>query len=119
MRFDGRMQFDRRQFVALLAATPAAGAGRQVWLYIGAYTNERNRGISAARLDLDTGAITDMFLAAETPNPTFLEIHPNGQWLYAVNEIGNYEGRREGSITAYRIDRQTGRLELLNRVSTK
>ena len=26
MRFDGRMQFDRRQFVALLAATPAAGA---------------------------------------------------------------------------------------------
>ncbi|MCS7042622.1 MAG: lactonase family protein [Bryobacteraceae bacterium] len=113
------MQFDRRQFLAWLAAAPAAGAGRQVWLYIGAYTNEKNRGISVARLDLDTGAVTGMMLAAETPNPTFLEIHPGGRWLYAVNEIGNFEGRREGSITAYEIDRSSGRLRMLNRVSTK
>lgn len=113
------MRLDRRQFFGMLAAGPAAGAGRQVWLYIGAYTNEKNRGISAARLDLDTGAISDLILAAETPNPTFLEIHPGGQWLYAVNEIANFEGRREGSITAYRIDRRTGRLEMLNRASTR
>lgn len=119
MRFDGRMQFDRRQFFALLAAAPAAGAAPQAWLYIGAYTNEKNRGISVARLDLATGAISDLALAAETPNPTFLEIHPGGRWLYAVNEIANFEGRREGSIEAYEIDRATGRLRLLNRASTR
>lgn len=119
MRFDGRMQLDRRQFLALLAAAPAAGAAPQAWLYIGAYTNEKNRGISVARLDLSTGAISDLALAAETPNPTFLEIHPGGRWLYAVNEIANFEGRREGSIEAYEIDRTTGRLRLLNRVSSR
>lgn len=119
MRFDGRMQFDRRQFFALLAAAPAAGAAPQAWLYIGAYTNEKNRGISVARLDLATGAISDLALAAETPNPTFLEIHPGGRWLYAVNEIANFEGRREGSIEAYEIDRATGRLRLLTRASTR
>lgn len=119
MRFDGRMQLDRRQFLALLGAAPAAGAAPQAWLYIGAYTNEKNRGISVARLDLSSGAISDLALAAETPNPTFLEIHPGGRWLYAVNEIANFEGRREGSIEAYEIDRTTGRLRLLNRVSTR
>jgi len=113
------MRLDRRQFAAALAAAPAFAAGKQVWLYIGAYTNEMNKGISAARLDLSTGAISGMILAAETPNPTFLEIHPNGQWLYAVNEIANYEGKKEGSITAYRIDRATGKLEMLNRASTR
>lgn len=113
------MRIDRRQFLALMAAAPAAGQGKQAWLYIGAYTSEKNRGITAARFDLSTGAISDMILAAETPNPTFLEIHPNGRWLYAVNEIANYEGRREGSITAYEIDRATGRLKELNRASTK
>jgi len=113
------MRLDRRQFAAALAAAPAFAAGKQVWLYIGAYTNEMNKGISAARLDLSTGAISGMILAAETPNPTFLEIHPNGQSLYAVNEIANYEGKKEGSITAYRIDRATGKLEMLNRASTR
>jgi len=113
------MRLDRRQFAAALAAAPAFAAGKQVWLYIGAYTNEMNKGISAARLDLSTGAISGMILAAETPNPTFLEIHPNGQWLYAVNEIANHEGKKEGSITAYRIDRATGKLEMLNRASTR
>jgi 6-phosphogluconolactonase len=113
------MRLDRRQFAAALAAAPAFAAGKQVWLYIGAYTNEMNKGISAARLDLSTGAISGMILAAETPNPTFLEIHSNGQWLYAVNEIANHEGKKEGSITAYRIDRATGKLEMLNRASTR
>ncbi len=110
---------DRRTFLASLAAARADGAGKQVWLYIGAYTNEKNRGITVARLDLATGAISDMRLAAETPNPTFLEVHPGGRWLYAVNEVANYEGRREGSITAYEIDRDTGMLKELNRASTK
>jgi len=113
------MRMDRRTFLAALPALRAAGAGKQVWLYVGAYTNEKNRGITVARLDLATGEISDMKLAAETPNPTFLEVHPGGRWLYAVNEVANYEGRREGSITAYEIDRTTGMLKELNRASTR
>lgn len=113
------MRIDRRSFLAGLASARGFGAGKEVWLYIGAYTNEKNRGITAARLDLATGAISGMTPAAETPNPTFLEIHPNGRWLYAVNEIASYEGRREGSITAYEIDRSSGKLKELNRASTR
>lgn len=119
MRCDKRMRMDRRTFLAGLACARARGTGKEVWLYIGAYTNQKNRGITAARLDLATGAITGMKLAAEAPNPTFLEIHPGGRWLYAVNEVADHEGRREGSITAYEIDRATGSLKELNRASTR
>jgi 6-phosphogluconolactonase len=38
--------------------------------------------------------------------------------VYAVNEIGNYEGTTSGSVTAYAIDPATGNLNFLNRQST-
>jgi len=120
MRCDIRMSFTRRSFVAAASAMPAAFAQRKpILLFIGAYTNDSNKGITVAHLDPASGAITDMTLAAETPNPTFLELHPGGKFLYAVNEINNYDGQRAGSICSFSIDRAAGKLTLLNRVSTK
>lgn len=104
---------------AALAAPAAGAAASPTWLFIGAYTDAKNPGITAAQFDPSSGAISGMIVAAETPNPTFLEIHPSGKWLYAVNEVANFEGKREGAITAYSIDRASGRLGLLNRASTK
>jgi 6-phosphogluconolactonase len=87
-------------------------------LYVGAYTSDKNKGITAIRFDLATGALSGMKLATETPNPTFLELHPSGKYLYAVNEINNFEGQRAGSICAFSIDRDSGALTLLNRLTT-
>ena len=122
MRCDIGMDISRRHLLAssaLAGATVLSAADRRPLLYIGAYTSDKNKGITVCRLDPTTGAITDMTLAAETPNPTFLELHPSGKFLYAVNEIGNYEGAKAGSIVAYSIDRASGKLTQLNRVSTK
>jgi 6-phosphogluconolactonase len=105
----------RREFVGSAAAF---AAGKGLWLFIGAYTNDKNKGISVARMDPASGELSEMKLAAETPNPTFLEIHPSGKYLYAVNEISNFEGQRAGSICAFSIDRATGDLKLLNRLTT-
>jgi 6-phosphogluconolactonase len=116
------MDISRRHLLAssaLAGATVLSAADRRPLLYIGAYTSDKNKGITVCRLDPATGAITDMTLAAETPNPTFLELHPTGKFLYAVNEIGNYQGAKAGSIVSYSIDRATGKLTELNRVSTK
>ncbi|MBI5084297.1 MAG: lactonase family protein [Acidobacteria bacterium] len=114
------MTFSRRSFVAAsLAAVPVLAQKRAPLVYIGAYTSEMNKGITVARLDLSTGALTDMSLAAEIPNPTFLELHPSGRFLYAINEIGNYEGRKEGSVCAFSVDRASGKLTPLNRVSAR
>lgn len=121
MRFDKRMTFSRRSLLAgPLVAAPVLWADRnESLLFIGAYTSPKNKGITVAHFDGSTGAITQMSTAAETPNPTFLELHPNGKWLYAINEVSNFQGKKEGSVDAYAIDRGTGHLTLLNQVSSK
>jgi 6-phosphogluconolactonase len=60
-------------------------------------------------LDLGTGKLSNPVLAAEAKNPSFIEIHPDGEFLYAVSESGG-----AGSVSAYAIDKDTGNLKFLN-----
>lgn len=95
------------------AAAPAATSDS--WLmYVGTYTGEKSKGIYAYRLDAGTGMLTSLGLAAETVNPTFLAIHPNGRFLYAANEIDAYQGQRSGALSAFALEAKTGKLTLLN-----
>lgn len=80
-------------------------------VYFGTYTGGDNssKGIYRSVLDLETGKLSDPVLAAETRNPSFIEIHPDGNFLYAVSESGE-----AGSVSAYVIDKDTGDLKFLN-----
>jgi 6-phosphogluconolactonase len=100
--------------VCLSGATTPAGAGDSWLMYVGTYTGEKSKGIYAYRLDANSGALTPLGLAAETANPTFLAIHPNGQFLYAANEIEVFNGQKSGAISAFALAAKTGRLTLLN-----
>ena len=109
------------------AQTPAAAAATAErpddWImYVGTYTRAPSKGIYAYRFQGATGALTPMGtagLAAETENPSFLAVHPNQRFLYAVNEVSRYDGAAAGSVSAFAIDRATGGLTLLNRVSSR
>ena len=81
-------------------------------VYFGTYTRGENssKGIYRSVLNLETGKLSDPILAAEAQNPSFLEIHPTGQFLYAVSEAGG-----AGSVSAYAIEADTGNLKLLNK----
>jgi 6-phosphogluconolactonase len=70
--------------------------------------------VYVSRLDLATGALSKPELAAETSNPSFLAADPRGAFLYAVNEIGQFGGKPTGSVSAFAIDKGTGRLTALN-----
>jgi 6-phosphogluconolactonase (cycloisomerase 2 family) len=90
-------------------------------LYIGAYT-PNGAGIYLFSLNLATGALTPVKVAAMISNPSWIAIHPNGKYLYAVNEISNFNGGTTGSVTALGIDRTTanfGNLTILNTVSSQ
>ncbi|MBN2593887.1 MAG: lactonase family protein [Sedimentisphaerales bacterium] len=80
-------------------------------VYFGTYTSGNNgsKGIYRSVLDTNTGILSAPVLAAETKNPSFLEIHPNGRFLYAVSESGG-----AGTVSAYAIDPDTKNLTLLN-----
>jgi len=101
----------------ILLMTQAAFAGDYL-LYVGTYTNQRSKGIYAWRFDPASGQLKALGLVAETPSPSFLAIHPDRRFLYAVNEISNYQGQRAGSVSAFAIDRKSGKLTLLNTVSS-
>lgn len=103
----------------LFAATALAASG-EYFAYVGTYTNKgKSQGIYTYRFNTSTGKLTPVGLAAATENPSFLTIHQNGKYLYAVNEIGRYEGQATGTVTAFSIDRATGKLTELNKVITK
>jgi 6-phosphogluconolactonase len=114
------MKLTRRTLLAAPAALSLSMAqkNRPAFLYIGDYTGQTNKGITMAQFHPDSGAITDMELAAETPNPTFLELHPSGRFLYAANEVSSFEGQKTGSVSAFRTDRAYGKLTSIGRWSS-
>jgi 6-phosphogluconolactonase len=87
--------------------------------YIGTYTTKQeSKGIYAYNFNPATGEFTPIGLVAETTDPSFVAVHPNGKYLYAVNEVGDYNGEKSGAISSFEIDRKTGKLKFLNQVST-
>jgi 6-phosphogluconolactonase len=98
--------------VAAQGGAPASGS---VLLFIGTYTGAKSKGIYSSRLDLKSGALSAPVLAAESVSPSFLAIHPTRDFLYAVNEVGTFEGKPSGSVSAFTINRAAGTLAALNR----
>jgi 6-phosphogluconolactonase len=86
----------------------------KLWVYVGTSENERGRGIYRFPFDPTTGEAGPVELAAEAARPTFLAIHPNRQFLYAVNAIGEFQGQRTGAVSAFALDVKNGEVRLLN-----
>lgn len=55
-------------------------------VYIGSFTSAGGRGLTAATVDPDTGALSVLGDTAEVPNPSFLALSADGQTLYTVSE---------------------------------
>jgi 6-phosphogluconolactonase len=91
-----------------------AGAQGTQLVYFGTYTGQRSRGIYLSEFSPDTGKLTTPQLVAETKDPTFLAVRPDLQFLYAVNEVGDFAGQKSGAVSAFKMDRKTGALTFLN-----
>ncbi len=109
----------------LLVGSGVAKSGGTYLMYVGTYTEpqdgvpSKSKGIYAYRYDANSGKLTSLGLAAETVNPSFLAIHPNRRFLYAVNELASYKGQSSGAVSAFAIDSATGKLTLLNQVASR
>ena len=98
---------------ALSIALSSVAAATDYFVYTGVYTNASSKGINLLRFQTTTGKLTPVGLAAETSSPSFLAIHPNRRFLYAVNESGG------GSVSAFSVDSKSGKLTPLNQVSSQ
>ncbi len=90
---------------------------QKLWVYVGTYTGAKSndsKGIYLFELDLPSGKLRPRGLAAEVTNPSFLAIHPNHRFLYAVTESNQFKGQKSGAVSAFAINAKTGKLTLLN-----
>ena len=86
-------------------------------LYVGTYTHGgQSKGIYLVKMTRRTGILRAVGPVAETLEPSFLTISPNGRFVYSVNETTEYEGKPSGAVSAFARDRATGNLTFLNRV---
>jgi len=126
------MKITRRLFVllplvfapvlsVLRAQTPEKPAAKTQYIaYVGTYTAKTtSKGIYAYRFDPQNGQLSAIGVAAQSEDPSFVVLHPNGKFLYAVNEIGNFNGGTGGAVSAFAIDAKTGALKFLNQVPTR
>jgi 6-phosphogluconolactonase len=104
----------------LSVSATQASPGKYLF-YVGTNTEDgaKSKGIYAYRFDAVTKEIKSLGLAAETTNPSFVAPSPDGRFLYAVNEVGNYKGPNSGGVSAFSIDRPTGKLTFLNEVASR
>jgi 6-phosphogluconolactonase len=93
--------------------------------YVGTYTtpgdwrgDTASKGIYAFHYNAQTGQLSSPELAAEAKDPSFLAIHPNGKFLYAVNELETFATQKSGTVTAFSIDPRTHNLTPLNKVAS-
>ena len=82
--------------------------------YIGTYADAEAAGIYLYQMDNATGALDyrDSFKAGA--NPSFLTLSPDNKYLYAVNELADFQGQPGGAVSAFAIDASSGKLTFLN-----
>ena len=97
----------------LFLLLPGLACGREFLVFFGTYTDAKSKGIYVSRFDSETGKLAAPQLAAETKSPSFLALHPNGRFLYAVGEASAVGATRQGGVTAFAIE-PAGNLTALN-----
>ena len=124
------MKMTRRFFAVLLiivaplllsVARLSGGTAKpsQYFAFVGTYTSKTDsKGIYSFHFDSGTGQLTAMAVAATTKDPSFLTVAPNEQYLYAVNELGEFDGKKSGAVTSYSLNPKSGKLSHLNQVAS-
>jgi 6-phosphogluconolactonase len=107
-------------FLLVFACAALADEPAKYRVYLGTYTDKpsKSKGIYVLELDAASGKLSEPRLAAQTVNPSFLALHPSGRFLYAVDEIADFQGKKTGAISAFAIQ-QEGALRFLNRQPSK
>ena len=99
------------------AASAANRSGAPVRAYVGTY-GPKGKGIYRFAVDAASGRLTPEGLAAETPNASWFELDAAQRFLYAVNEVADFNGGTTGSVSAFSINPADGALALVNSVSS-
>jgi 6-phosphogluconolactonase len=105
--------FQKLIFLLVLTVPVAA----ETLVYFGTYTGGGSKGIYRSILDETTGKLSDLVLAAELENPSFLVVSPDQNYLFAVSENGKFKGKEGGGVSSFAIGKDGG-LTLISQVNS-
>jgi 6-phosphogluconolactonase len=99
-------------------------------LYVGTYTEPirfgtgqilqgKGKGIHWFQYDAETGQLSERGVLEGVRNPSYLCFDKDRRYLYAVNELKEFEGQFGGGVSAFRVDQDTGGLTYLNSQPTR
>lgn len=76
------------------------------------------RGIHLFEVNRTTGALTPAGVYELGTSPSCLVFNASGTRLYSANETDRVGNPQTGTVSAFAVDRKTGKIELLNTVSS-
>jgi 6-phosphogluconolactonase len=100
------------------SAFSRANVEEDLLVYVGTYTDGKSEGIYLYRLHRPSGELRHVGTTKGVVNPSFLTISPNRRYLYAVNEVEEFAGKKSGALSAFTINQRSGELTLLNQQPT-
>jgi 6-phosphogluconolactonase len=105
-------------FIILLFCAPSDAQTKKEILYVGTFSVRGSEGIYAYSFDRVKQTLTLLQTVPSLESPSFLTIHPTKKYLYSVNRGKADLTDQGGSVSAYGIDKSTGRLSGLNHKSS-
>lgn len=101
-------------FLSLLTFLGSAQKKQFADLYVGTFTSEGAEGIYLCKFEENTGKITIQNVFKGIDNPSFLQISPDRDFLYAVTRPSSEVEQSGGYIQAYKIG-PDGKLIFMNK----
>ena len=99
-------------FATTLDQTSAAPT--RALVCFGSYSTPDKESVHLFQLNLQDGSLKKLNAVDGLSNPSFLKIHPNGKYLYTVNEVSTFDGKKSGGVTAFALDVNGGKLNKIN-----
>ena len=99
---------------------------KKVFVYVGTYTvrfgtnrlsDTKSEGIYVFHLDLQTGSM-NLIDKVEAVNPSYLTLDSRRCFLYAVNEVDEFQGQESGAASVFKVESDSGKLTFVNQKAT-
>ena len=90
-----------------------------LYVLIGSYTQQYyglsngSPGIFLFKMDKNSGEMKLVTVSDTCLNPSFVAVHPNKKWIYAVNEL------QKGSVSSFVLDTVSKSMHLMNQMSSE
>jgi 6-phosphogluconolactonase (cycloisomerase 2 family) len=116
-----------------LLNSQAAGTAAPLMAYVGTFSSPlhdvlptqvdlppgNGRGIHIFQVNRSTGALTPQGIYESGTSPSCLVVNADGTRLYSANETDRVGDAKEGTVSAFAVNREDGSLKLLNTIRSR